>query len=124
MSDTDEKILDALISLTKQVDQLAAGQKEIRATQQEQGKDIKSLKEDISTLKTGQEALKKDISTLKLEVELINANQQRAEKQSQRDHEVIIERLVRVADITDKDHKALEKRVDVIEKHLNLPPAK
>lgn len=74
MSDTDEKILDALTSLTKQVDQLATGQREIRATQQEQGKDIKSLKEDISTLKTGQEALKEDVSKLKKDVNTLKGD--------------------------------------------------
>src|SRR5215208_3892009 len=103
MSDTDNKILDVLTSLTEKVDRLEAGQQEIRATQQAQGKKLE---------------------TLTPQVEVINANQQRAEKQSQRDHEEIIERLVTVADIIGKEQKALEKRVDRIEKHLNLPPVK
>lgn len=110
MSDTDQKILNTLTSLTKTVEQLAAGQKaleagqqEILATQQEQGKQLE---------------------TLTLKVEVINANQQRAERQSQRDHQEIMGHLLTVADEMGKDHKAYEKRVDRIEKHLNLPPAK
>ena len=68
--------------------------------------------------------LKKGQETLTLQVELINANQQRAEKQSERDHEEIMEHLVTIADVAGKEHKALERRVDRIEKHLNLPPVK
>ena len=75
-------------------------------------------------LEAAQQKQGKKLKIRTLQVEVINANQQRAEKQSQRDHEEIIERLVTVADITGKEQKALEKRVDRIEKHLNLPPVK
>jgi chromosome segregation ATPase len=83
----------------------------------EQGKDIKSLKTDVSALKDGQE-------TLELKGEVINANQQRAEEQSQKDHAEIMERLVGMVEIEGKEHKLLERRVERIEKHSNLPPPK
>src|SRR5690349_702673 len=83
----------------------------------EQGSDIKALKEEITIVKG-------DVTSLKLQVEVNNANQQRTEQQNQKDHEEIIERLVTVADITGKEHRALEKRIDRIEKHLNLPTIK
>ena len=57
-------------------------------------------------------------------MEVINRNQQRAERQSQADHQEIMERLVKIADISGKDGKALEKRVDRIERHFDLPPVK
>ena len=88
----------------------------------EQGSDIKALREEVATVKGDMTLLKRGQETLTLQVELINANQQRAEKQSERDHEEIVERLVTIADITGKEHRALEKRVDRIEKHLDLPP--
>jgi hypothetical protein len=75
------------------------------------------LKQDIKSLAKGQE-------TLALQVEVINASQQRAEKQSQSDHAEIMEHLLTIADVTGAEHKALEKRVDRIEKHFNLPPVK
>ena len=75
-------------------------------------------------LEAGQQEQGKKLEDHTLQVEVVNANQQRAEKQSGLDHEEIMKRLVAVADITDKDYKALEKRVDRIEKHLELPPAK
>ena len=90
--------------------------------------DLENRMKDIAITNTrlekGQQEQGKQLETLTLQVEVIDANQQRAEKQSQRDHQEIMEHLETVSDITDKDHKALEKRVDVIEKHLNLPPAK
>ena len=90
----------------------------------EQRKDIKSLKEDMSSVKEDVASLKGDMTSLKLQVELINANQQRAAQRSQRDHAEIMEYLVTVADVAGGEHKALEKRVDRIEKHLNLLPVK
>ena len=83
----------------------------------EQGSDIKALKEEIA-------AVKGDVTSLKLQVEVINANQQRIQQQSQRDHAEIMGHLVTIADISGRENKSLEKRVDRIEKHLNLPLVK
>jgi chromosome segregation ATPase len=152
MSDTDKKILDVLTSLTKKVDNIEAGQQTmhreiaglkqgqqaLEAGQKAMQGEIAGLKQgqqamqgEISDLKTGQQEIRatqqeqgKKLETLTLQVEVINANQQRAERQSQADHQEIMERLVKIADISGKDDKALEKRVDRIERHLNLQPAK
>jgi chromosome segregation ATPase len=64
MSDTDKKILDTLTSLTKQVDQLSASQKEIRATQQEQGKKLDTLTEKVDHLSDGQGQIRTTLKSL------------------------------------------------------------
>jgi len=84
--------------------------------------DVNTLKGDVATLKEDVTSLKKGQETLTLQVEVINRNQQRAGRQSQADHQEIMERLVKIADISGKDDKALERRVDRIERHLTCNP--
>src|SRR5215208_1116040 len=84
--------------------------------------DVNTLKGDVATLKEDVTSLKKGQETLTLQVEVINRNQQRAGRQSQADHQEIMERQVKTADISGKDDKALERRVDRIERHLTCNP--
>src|SRR4051794_22007689 len=85
---------------------------------------VKDIAISNTRLEKGQQEQGKSLEDLTLKVEVINTNQQRAEHQNQRDHAEIMEHLVTIADISGREHKALKKRVDQVEKHLNLPPAK
>jgi hypothetical protein len=90
---------------------------EIKAIRQEHGAKLDEQAKDIRSLKQG-------LETVQLQVEVINANQQRAEKQSQIDHTEIMEHLIAVSDYMGTEQRAIKKRVERIEKHLNLPPVK
>jgi seryl-tRNA synthetase len=89
MSDMDNKILDALTSLTgkfdtltKKVDHLAVGQQtmqeeiaDLKTGQREQGQKLDILTEKVDQLEAGQQEQGKQLETLTLKVEVINANQ-------------------------------------------------
>jgi hypothetical protein len=100
---TDEKILKAL-------EDLQADVSTIKDVQQKQGKRLEALETGQKTLESGQQALD-------LKVEAIHAYQKQA-------HDEIMEHLIESNEITGKDQQKLEKRVDRIEKHLDLPPLK
>src|SRR3954453_6292891 len=130
MTDAD-KILQAF-------DRLEAGQKALQSSVEQQGKQltrvqntvetqgsaIVALQEGQKTLQEGQKTLQEGQETLELKVETVNASLIRLRDESDRDHKEIMEHLLNNAEISEQDHKAIEKRVERIEKHLNLPPGK
>jgi hypothetical protein len=99
---------------------------------------LKALREDVTAIKTNVTAIQADVTAVKdaqqtqvkrltaleagqialdLKVEAIHDYQKKA-------HNEIMEHLVETTEISDRDHKALVKRVERIEKHLDLPPVK
>jgi hypothetical protein len=85
---------------------------------------VESLREAITAIKTNQQdegklltALEAGQIALDLKVEAIHDYQKKA-------HNEIMGHLVDTTEMSDRDHKALEKRVQRIEKHLDLPPVK
>jgi hypothetical protein len=72
--------------------------------------DVKDQGKRLTALEAGQIALD-------LKVEAIHDYQKKA-------HNEIMGHLVDMTEISGRDHKALEKRVERIEKHLDLPPVK
>src|SRR4051812_16475799 len=123
MTDAD-KILQAL-------DRLEAGQKALQSSVEQQGKQLTTLQNTVETqgsaivaLQEGQKTLQEGQETLELKVETVNASLIRLRDESDRDHKEIMEHLLNNAEISEQDHKAIEKRVERIEKHLNLPPVK
>jgi chromosome segregation ATPase len=96
MSNNDDKILQALENIQADITALRAGQ---------------------HTLEAGQKALESGLHTLDLKVEAIHTYQKKA-------HDEIMGHVIDINEIGDRDHKVLEKRVERIEKHLDLPPVK
>jgi peptidoglycan hydrolase CwlO-like protein len=110
MSDTNEKILKVLENLQADVAVLRTGQQTLQGDMQKQGKRLEALETGQKTLESGQQALE-------LKFEAVHAYQKQA-------HDEIMEYLIESNEITGKDQQKLEKRVDRIEKHLDLPPFK
>lgn len=100
--------------------------------------DVTGLKTNVTALLSGQQALQADVTALKddqqnqgkrltaleagqialdLKVETVHDFQKKA-------HTEIMGHLIDTTEISGRDHKALEKRVERIEKHLDLPPVK
>ncbi len=116
MADAD-KILQALGDLQagQKSLQVTVGQLETRVgylqtTVEQQGKAIADLQEGQKSLQEGQK-------TLDLKVEAFYTEQTKA-------NEKIIRLIVDASEANGEAHKALEKRVDRIEKHVGLPPLK
>jgi predicted nucleic acid-binding Zn-ribbon protein len=82
----------------------------VRATQQEQGKQLAQLQTDVTTLKG-------TVNNLELNVEAFRTEQRQA-------NEELLTHIIDGYDENAKRHGALEKRVDRIEKNLTLPPVK
>jgi cupin superfamily acireductone dioxygenase involved in methionine salvage len=99
MSDTG-KILDAITTLTQKVETLQADVKTLQNGQT-------SLQADVKNLKEGQ-------TTADLKMEQYHAEDKKADK----------EILLTLHDIAEINQKDTDTRLDRIEKHLNLPPAK
>jgi hypothetical protein len=79
--------------------------------------DVTALKTDVALLRGGQKALESGQEALNLKVEAVHTYQQQA-------HTEIMGHLIETTEMSDRDHKTLEKRVARIEKHLDLPPLK
>jgi hypothetical protein len=110
MSDTNEKILKVLENLQANVVVFRTGQQISQGDMQKQGKRLEALETGQKTLESGQQALE-------FKFEAIHTYQKQA-------HNEIKEHLIESNEITGKDQQKLEKRVDRIEKHLDLPPLK
>jgi uncharacterized protein YaaN involved in tellurite resistance len=93
---TEEKIL-------KTLEDLQAGQK--------------TLQTDIAVLRAGQKTLEAGRQALDLKIEAIHAYQKKA-------HTEIMDSLFESNETTGSTQKALEKRIERVEKHLGLPPLK
>ena len=111
-------------SLQGDVKSLQEGQKTLQATVEQQGKQLTTLQhtvenqsKSIAALQDGQKALQAEQQTLELKVEAFHTEQRRA-------NDEILGHLITSNEVNGKAHKELEKRVDRIEKHLNLPPVK
>jgi hypothetical protein len=99
---------------------------------------LEALQDDVAGIKTAVTALQSDVTTIKdvqqqegkrltaleagqialdLKVEAVHAYQQQA-------HTEIMGHVIDTSDLSEHDHKALVKRVERIEKHLDLPPGK
>jgi hypothetical protein len=79
--------------------------------------DVTAVKTDVAVLRGGQKALESGQEALHLKAEAIHAHQKQA-------HNEIMGHLIDTNEFFGRDHKALEKRVERIEKHLDLPPVK
>src|SRR3712207_2441221 len=134
MTDAD-KILQALAGLQHTVEMqgrsiealhegqrsLQEGQKALQATVERQGKQLTVLQDTvenqskaIAALQEGQKALQAGQQTLELKVEAFHAEQKQANDE-----------LIRIFhSIEEINHKEIEKRVERIERHLDLPPLK
>jgi septal ring factor EnvC (AmiA/AmiB activator) len=119
MTDTD-KILQKLEEQGRKID--------------EQGKQLAQLQTDVSGMKSDVGVLKTDVAAVKGEVTKIPGMQQqlgnlelnieafRAEQQ--RANEELLSHIITSNDANGEVQQALEKRVDRIEKNLNLPSVK
>jgi hypothetical protein len=79
--------------------------------------DVTAIKTDVAILRGGQKALESGQEALHLKVEAVHTYQQQA-------HTEIMGHLIETTEMSDRDHNALVKRVERIEKHLDLPPLK
>jgi phage shock protein A len=100
---TDEKILNAIESL--------------KADVQQQGKQLAALQADMKGLHTKVDTLDKKGDTLEVRIEAVHAYQKQA-------HTEIMDCLYESNESTGRSQKALEKRIERIEKHLGLSPLK
>src|SRR4051812_37454080 len=97
MPDTD-KILQTL-------DRLEAGQKALQSSVEQQGKGLETLQTDVKGL-SGR------MDDLDLKIEAFHTEQKQAN-----------EEIIRIFhNIEEINQKEIEKRVERIERHLNLPP--
>jgi chromosome segregation ATPase len=123
-----DKILQALAGLQqtvekqgKSIEALHEGQKTLQASVERQGKQLTALQDTvenqskaIAALQERQKALQAGQQTLELKVEAFHAEQKQA-------NDEIIQIFHNIEGINQKE---IEKRVERIERHLNLPPLK
>ena len=106
MTDTD-KILQALAGLQQTVEKQGKQLTALQDTVENQSKAIAALQERQKALQAGQQ-------TLELKVEAFHAEQKQANDE-----------IIRIFhNIEEINHREIEKRVERIERHLNLPPLK
>src|SRR3954452_21922926 len=99
MNDT-QKILKALTELQE-------GQRALQTTVEQQGKQLANLQADVK-------GLNGRMDTLDLKVEVFHGEQTKAN-----------EEIIRIFhSIEEANQKEIEKRLERIERHLNLPPVK
>jgi chromosome segregation ATPase len=110
MSNNDDKLFKVLENLQTDITALRDGQQTLHADVQKQGKRFETLEADVKGLHA-------KVDAVELKVEAIHAYQKQA-------HDEIMGHVIDIAEMTDHDHKALEKRTERIEKHLRLPPVK
>jgi tetrahydromethanopterin S-methyltransferase subunit G len=79
--------------------------------------EVSAIKTDVAILRGGQKVLESGQQALALKVEAIHAYQKQA-------HTEIMGHVIDTSETSASDHKALEKRVERIEKHVDLPPGK
>jgi hypothetical protein len=78
---------------------------------------IENLQTDVTALRAGQKTLEAGQQALEVKAEAIHAYQKQA-------HGEIMNSVFEGNEITGRAQKALEKRIERIEKHLGLPPLK
>jgi septal ring factor EnvC (AmiA/AmiB activator) len=117
---SDERILKALEDLQVGQKSLQTDAVSIKDVQQEQGKQLaeqgKQLTEQgtqLETLQTDLKGLHRKVDTVELKAEAIHEYQKQA-------HDEIVEKLFESNEINGQEQKALEKRIERIEKHLGL----
>jgi peptidoglycan hydrolase CwlO-like protein len=113
----DEKILKALEDLQAGQKALQVDVSTIKDVQQNQDKRLEALETGQQALQADVKGLHGKVDTVEIKVEAVHAYQKQA-------HDEIMEYLIESNEITGKDQQKLEKRVDRIEKHLDLPPLK
>jgi hypothetical protein len=79
--------------------------------------EVKDIKTDIALLRGGQKVLESGQQALDLKVEAVHAYQKQA-------HTEIMGHVIDASEMSERDQKTLEKRMERIEKHLDLPPLK
>jgi septation ring formation regulator EzrA len=119
---------DLLNRILEKLDEQGRDIKTLKDTQQDQGTKLTSMGSEVSSIRTEVSSIRAEHGTklrdLELKIEVINTNQQRAEKQAQKDHMELMRHLIDAADKTGEAQQAIGQRVDRIEEHLNLPPLK
>jgi hypothetical protein len=80
-------------------------------------KALEDLQTDVTVLRSGQKTLETGQQALEVKAEAIHDYQKKA-------HTEILDSLFESNETTGHAQKALEKRIERIEKHLGLPPLK
>jgi hypothetical protein len=80
-------------------------------------KALENLQADVTVLRAGQKTLEAGQQALEVKAEAIHDYQKKA-------HTEIMDNLFESNETTGNAQKALEKRIERIEKHLGLPPVK
>jgi hypothetical protein len=106
----DEKILKALADLRADVST-------VKDVQQQQGKHLEALQTDVKGLHGKVDGLEQKVDTVELKVETINAYQKQA-------HAEIMEHLIESNEVNGHVQQHLEKEIELIKKHVVLPPVK
>ncbi|HZM22991.1 MAG TPA: hypothetical protein VFC02_14680 [Anaerolineales bacterium] len=107
---SDERILKALEDLKDGQKTLQADVNSIKDIQQKHG-------ERLESVESGQKELNAKVDNVELKVEVIHEYQQKA-------HGEIMGIMTDISEINGQEQKKLEKRVERIEEHLELPPMK
>jgi hypothetical protein len=89
----------------------------LQKTFDQQGKAITGLQEGQKALEQGQKSSAEHQTTLELKMEASAAYQKQA-------HEETTKLLLNIIEIDGQEQNAIKKRVDQIEKHLDLPLVK
>ena len=118
MRDSNTDLFNRILA---KLDEQGKDIKKLKDTQQDQGAEMRAMHTEVGAIRTEHGATLND---LELKIEVINTNQQRAEKQAQNDHMELMEHLIAAADRIGDAQQAIEKRVDRIEGHLKLPHLK
>ena len=113
MTDAD-KILKVLEGLRGDIQSLQAGQTTLQTTVEHQGSQLTSLQLTVEKQGEAVKELQEGQKTLELKVEVFHTEQKQANQE-------LIGIFHTIGEI---NTKALEKRVDRIENHLDLPPLK
>jgi uncharacterized protein (UPF0335 family) len=116
MDDT-AKILQALERLETGQKALREDIKYLHTTVDQQGRAIGGLQEGQKLLEQGQRSLAEHQTTLELKMETSTAYQRQA-------HEETTKLLLNIIEIDGQEQNTIKKRIDRIEKHLDLPPVK
>lgn len=116
MADTD-KILQALERLETGQKALREDVKSLHSAVDQQGKAIAGLQEGQKALEQRQKSVAEHQTTLELNMEASAAYQKQA-------HEETTKLLLNIIEIDGQEQNIIKKRVDRIEKHLDLPPVK
>jgi hypothetical protein len=113
----NERILKALEDLQVGQKALQADVATIKDTQQKQG-------ERLDTLESGQKALQADVKELHRKVDNVEVKAEAIHEYQVKAHGEIMGIVTDISEINGQEQTLLEKRIERIEKHLELPPMK